>query len=103
MLADLHSAAKVDSKPDTAMGADYDSQCSPTFKEREKGLSILRLKRPKISDFEVQQVIGVGNFGRVHKAFNIRDDRVCALKILRKESVAQMKHVDHIISEREVL
>jgi hypothetical protein len=30
-------------------------------------------------------------------------DRECALKILLKESVLQMKQVDHIISEREIL
>jgi protein kinase A len=47
--------------------------------------------------------VGTGNFGKVHKAFNIKQHRDCALKILLKESVLQMKQVDHIISEREVL
>jgi len=59
--------------------------------------------KPKISDFKFEGVIGVGNFGRVHKAYNRRARRPCALKVLRKESVAQMKHVDHIINELEVL
>jgi len=59
--------------------------------------------KPKITDFELEGVVGIGNFGKVHKAYNKREKRVCALKVLRKESVAQMKHVDHIINELEVL
>ena len=31
------------------------------------------------------------------------DNRVVALKVLEKESVGQMKHVDHILNEREIL
>jgi len=61
-------------------------------------------EKPKITDFDVQEVVGIGGFGRVYKAINKKENnRVCALKVLKKESVAQMKHVDHIISEREVL
>jgi hypothetical protein len=30
-------------------------------------------------------------------------NRLCALKVLKKENVAAMKQVDHIINEREVL
>lgn len=37
------------------------------------------------------------------KAYNKKENRLCALKVLNKESVAQMKHVEHIINEREVL
>ena len=59
--------------------------------------------RPKITDFKIEGVVGVGNFGKVHKAYNLREDRVVALKMLVKESVAEMKHVDHVINEREVL
>lgn len=59
--------------------------------------------KPKITDFELEGVAGIGNFGKVLKAYNKREKRVCALKVLRKESVAQMKHVDHIINELEVL
>lgn len=62
-----------------------------------------RPTKPKITDFELEGVVGFGNFGKVHKAYNKREKRVCALKVLRKESVAQMKHVDHIINELEVL
>ena len=59
--------------------------------------------RPKISDFKLEGVVGVGNFGRVYKAINRQANRTVALKILVKEGVAEMKHVDHVINEREVL
>jgi serine/threonine protein kinase len=57
----------------------------------------------KITDFELYECIGIGNFGKVHKSLNKVHNRICALKILKKESVAAMKHVDHIVNEREVL
>lgn len=59
--------------------------------------------KPKITDFKIEGIVGVGNFGKVHKAINLREDRVVALKTLLKEGVAEMKHVDHVINEREVL
>jgi serine/threonine protein kinase len=48
-------------------------------------------------------VVGIGNFGKVHKAYNNKTKRVVAVKVLLKESVAKMKQVEHIISEKEVL
>jgi hypothetical protein len=76
---------------------------SPTL-VKEKAAALERRNKPKITDFEVRQVIGIGNFGKVHFAINKKEKgRPCALKVLKKESVAQMKHVDHIINEREVL
>ena len=61
------------------------------------------MMKAQIQDFQIQELIGTGNFGKVHKALNQKQDRECALKILEKESVLQMKQVDHIISEREIL
>ena len=59
--------------------------------------------KPTIEDFEVKKLIGIGNFGKVVKAYNKKSAQDVALKILDKESVAQMKHVEHIISEHNVL
>lgn len=72
---------------------------SPILREQKKEKAV----KPKITDFDIFEVIGIGNFGKVHKAFNNKSGRLCALKVLKKESVAAMKHVDHIINEREVL
>ena len=48
-------------------------------------------QKAKISDFEMDKLIGAGNFAKVFKAFNDKKSRTCALKILKKENVAQMK------------
>lgn len=56
-----------------------------------------------ITDFDVFEDVGVGSYGRVVRAFNKREKREVALKILPKENIAQMKHSDHIVNEREVL
>lgn len=47
--------------------------------------------------------LGIGNFGRVVKALNKIENRWCALKILQKDTIRQMKHVEHVIYERENL
>ena len=43
--------------------------------------------KPKITDFEIYEVIGMGNFGKVQKAYNKKSKRMCALKVISKESV----------------
>ena len=78
---------------------DEDSCASPLRSPDKKG----KMKKPKYEDFELQGIVGIGNFGKVHKAYNTKEDRHCALKVLKKESVAEMKHVDHVVNEREVL
>lgn len=77
---------------------------SPLMK-RDKHLNAAKIEQEKmkITDFDILECIGIGNFGHVHKAFNKIHNRTVALKILKKESVAAMKHVDHIVNEREVL
>lgn len=77
--------------------------CSPLLPKGDKILQPEKLEKLKITDFELYECIGIGNFGKVHKALNKVHNRICALKILKKESVAAMKHVDHIVNEREVL
>jgi serine/threonine protein kinase len=71
----------------------------------EINLSFLKEKknRPKITDFELGEIIGIGNFGKVYKAWNKKTEKFVALKALIKEGVAGMKHVDHVINEREIL
>jgi len=51
----------------------------------------------------LQEIVGIGSFGKVQKAFNTKQNRVCVLKIIGKEIVPRMKHASHLISEHEVL
>ena len=69
----------------------------------KESVSPVKKVKPKITDFDILEVVGTGCLGLVNKAFNKIEQRTCALKVLKKESVAQMKHVDHIINEKEVL
>ena len=63
----------------------------------------MKNEKSKIEDFEIREIVGAGNFGKVYKAYNKRTEKWVALKKLKKESVAVMKHVDHIVNERNVL
>lgn len=49
------------------------------------------------------QIVGAGNFAKVYKSFNKKTLEWVVLKVVKKENVAAMKHVDHIINERNVL
>jgi serine/threonine protein kinase len=45
-------------------------------------LKIKSFYKPKISDFDLDVIIGVGNFGKVYKAFKKKEKRFCAIKVL---------------------
>ena len=49
-----------------------------------------KMMKADISDFQIQELVGTGNFGKVHKALNLKQNRECALKIILKESIAKM-------------
>ena len=78
---------------------------SPLLPKGGKTLNPAKIEQEKmkITDFDILECIGIGNFGHVHKAINKVKNRTVALKILKKESVAAMKHVEHIVNERELL
>lgn len=101
MLAQFNASNRA---PELNNDIEEPSEAASPTKQKEKFSLTIKGDKPKITDFDVQEVVGIGGFGRVYKAINKKEgNRVCALKVLKKESVAQMKHVDHIISEREVL
>jgi len=42
----------------------------------------VKKEKPRLEDFELRDAVGIGNFGKVYKAFNKKADRLCALKVL---------------------
>lgn len=47
--------------------------------------------------------IGTGTFGRVYLAKQDQSSKYFAIKVLRKEAIVQLKQVEHINNERQVL
>jgi len=54
-------------------------------------------------DFQLLQVVGRGNFGKVMQVRKKDTGRIYAMKVLRKEAVVQNDAVEHTISEKNVL
>lgn len=61
------------------------------------------LKHIRLDDYIIKKTVGTGSFGRVKLAFNSKDSRYYALKILKKTEIIKLKQVDHICSEMSIL
>lgn len=57
----------------------------------------------KASDFEFLSVIGKGSFGKVYMAKHKFEDKIYAIKVLKKEAIIRRNEVKHIMAERNVL
>jgi len=53
--------------------------------------------------YEFIQVLGSGAFGRVQLARNLKDERLYAIKFIKKQEMIKMRHVVHVENERQVL
>lgn len=61
------------------------------------------IESPELSvkNFKLVRIIGTGTFGKVYLA--MLNDKTYALKCLKKSLVIQMKQVEHIKSEKNLL
>lgn len=57
----------------------------------------------KPSDFEFLSVIGKGSFGKVYMANHKNENKIYAIKVLKKEAIIRRNEVKHIMAERNVL
>jgi len=79
------------------------------FLEHEEALISKELRRPITrADFESLAVIGRGAFGEVRlvrkkSTSQVHDDRIYALKAMKKEMMVVKNQVGHVKAEREVL
>lgn len=55
----------------------------------------------KISDYDLQRIIGTGTFGKVFLA--MLDGKPWAVKVLRKRKIIELNQIDHIKNEKELL
>ena len=55
----------------------------------------------QITDYQLVRIIGTGTFGKVYLA--ILDGKSYALKMLNKKKIIELKQVDHIKNEKNIL
>jgi len=58
---------------------------------------------PQLSDFELQDTLGTGTFGRVRLVRQKVSGNFFAMKILKKSEVVRLKQVEHVLSEKRIL
>lgn len=58
-------------------------------------------KTRSITDYQLVRIIGTGTFGKVYLA--ILDGKSFALKILHKKKIIDLKQIEHIKSEKNIL
>ena len=67
----------------------------------KNGYSENDLPELTIADFKLIKTIGTGTFGKV--VLGIKDDDPVAIKTLKKKVVIQLKQVEHILQEKDIL
>ncbi|PGH02428.1 AGC/PKA protein kinase [Polytolypa hystricis UAMH7299] len=76
-------------------------------RRREEQRKLMPTSRLKIEDLELIKTLGTGTFARVWlarlKVQKGSEDKVYALKILRKADVIKLKQVEHVRNERKIL
>jgi len=90
---------------------EYEDKKPPSPHELVANTTGKRLGRPaslSIEDFNLLKTLGTGTFARVWLAKpkfhdNAKQTRVCAVKVLRKADVIQLKQVEHVQNERSTL
>jgi len=58
---------------------------------------------PQLDDFALVKVLGKGSYGKVMLVRGTRDNKMYAMKMLRKENVIKRNQVEHTKTERAVL
>ncbi|OQR84728.1 cAMP-dependent protein kinase catalytic subunit [Achlya hypogyna] len=61
------------------------------------------LAPPTLEDFELLDVLGYGSFGQVSLARDLRSNGLCALKIVPKSAIPNVKFAHQAVRERQVL
>lgn len=60
-------------------------------------------KKMQISDFHVVRKLREGNFGKVYACWNVKTERVYAIKVLDRSYVEKSQIIQYIMNEEEIL
>ena len=66
--------------------------------KREKIKKVL-----KLTDFNIETLLGSGSFGKVKLARRKKDSVVMCVKTMKKAEIIESKQTDHIINECEII
>jgi len=97
MLTMMNSEKYKDKEPDVCI--------SPTKKRAECIFNQPQSnsKQVSIDDFELLKVLGQGAFGKVFLARHMAQNKIYAMKVLKKESIIQMDQLEHTKTEKMIL
>ena len=60
-------------------------------------------KKIKLSDYDIQQTLGMGAYATVKLAKNKSSGKFCTVKIFKKEEIIRLKQTEHIHNELKIL
>lgn len=71
----------------------------PTLKHRKK---LTKRRKVSLDDFILLKVLGKGNFGKVLLSRSKNTDRICAIKVLKKDHIIQNHDIESARAEKKV-
>lgn len=93
-------------KKDTAArrvtGAEYEKELK-SYSGRERVILRKRRTKLRVDQFHIIAQVGQGGYGQVFLARKKDTNEVCALKKMRKGTLAKMDEVKHVLVERDIL
>ncbi|WVQ81848.1 hypothetical protein IAT38_003975 [Cryptococcus sp. DSM 104549] len=93
---------KADTAQRQVTGPDYNRELS-SYNGRERVLLRKRRTKLRIDQFRIIAQVGQGGYGSVYLARKADTNEICALKKMRKGTLAKMDEVKHVLVERDIL
>ena len=83
-------------------GDDYSKELA-SYNGRERVLLRKRRTKLRVEQFRIIAQVGQGGYGSVYLARKADTNEICALKKMRKGTLAKMDEVKHVLVERDIL
>ncbi|KAK8854791.1 hypothetical protein IAR55_003530 [Kwoniella newhampshirensis] len=93
---------KADTTERRVTGPEYTKELS-SYNGRERVLLRKRRTKLRVNQFRIIAQVGQGGYGSVYLARKADTNEVCALKKMRKGTLAKMDEVKHVLVERDIL
>lgn len=71
--------------------------------QKPKNLELQKPPTLNLKNYELLKVLGEGSFGRVKLVKNLKTNKYCAFKQLKKYDIIKFKQVDHLKNENYIL